>query len=62
MNHVWKEDRKCSGETGLKRFERMNKSTELDTLVNRQPKKLLKKTDRVSASVLFLRTSRAYLF
>ena len=33
-------------------FESMNKSTELDTLVNRQPMKLLKKRGRVSVSVL----------
>ena len=31
----------------------MNKSTELDTFVNRQPMKLLKKRGRVSASVFF---------
>ena len=37
----------------VKRFERMNKSTELDTLVNRQPMELLKKRGRVSAPMLF---------
>ena len=37
----------------MKRFERMNKSAELDTLVNRQPMELLKKRGRVSAPMLF---------
>ena len=49
MNHVCKEDRYVLGRQVVKRFERMNKSTELDTLVNRQPVELLKKRGIVSA-------------
>ena len=38
------------GRQVVERFESMNKSTELDTLVNRQPVKLLQKRGSMSAS------------